>query len=360
MNSNIISELKTLKNILIYGTGEILSTTCKFLNEFGVLGDTISVKESDISDDKTIKELVAKINDTTNLIVATKMEYKAEIMKKLSSYNINNALFITSEVYFSLKSEYLNKCYRDNGNKLTMLSELTENSEKFIYNNYLKIFMVKCAKDKFLENKFDLPSWISPIQAGKYNANIQVADITDNIGDNISSRNSSYCELTAMYWIWKNTNYKYIGLCHYRRHFIINESGVAYIENSDIDVVLPVPSVCCGSVKDYYYRNHIPSHWDIMMNLLKEKHFEYYKTAKVVFDKDLYYACNMLIAKREVFDEYCSWLFEILFELEKLCEPQNDSYQSRYIGFLAERLTSLYFMHNRDKLKIVHAVKNFI
>ena len=68
----------------------------------------------------------------------------------------------------------------------------------------------------------------------------------------------------------------------------------------------------------------------------------------------------MLIARREVFEEYCSWMFEILFELEKICEPQSDSYNGRYIGFLAERLTSLYFMHNKDKLKIVHAEKNFI
>ncbi len=43
--------------------------------------------------------------------------------------------------------------------------------------------------------------------------------IGDNTGDNISFRNPNYCELTGLYWAWKNLKYDYIGLCHYRRYF---------------------------------------------------------------------------------------------------------------------------------------------
>ena len=41
----------------------------------------------------------------------------------------------------------------------------------------------------------------------------------DDKGDNISSKNSTYSELTGMYYGWKNIDTEYIGLVHYRRYF---------------------------------------------------------------------------------------------------------------------------------------------
>lgn len=55
----------------------------------------------------------------------------------------------------------------------------------------------------------------------------------DDTGDNISDKNRYYSECSALYWAWKNYdalgNPDYIGLMHYRRHFIFNDEY--YVNN---------------------------------------------------------------------------------------------------------------------------------
>ena len=59
-----------------------------------------------------------------------------------------------------------------------------------------------------------------PIQVGKALSSVDLGITGDDTGDNISGKNPSYCELTGLYWAWKNLkDTDVIGLCHYRRYF---------------------------------------------------------------------------------------------------------------------------------------------
>lgn len=47
--------------------------------------------------------------------------------------------------------------------------------------------------------------------------------LNDNTLDNISFKNKNYCELTGVYWLWKNSSdldSDPIGIVHYRRYFV--------------------------------------------------------------------------------------------------------------------------------------------
>ena len=68
-----------------------------------------------------------------------------------------------------------------------------------------------------------------PLHVGRANAE-DLGFLGDDTGDSISKLNPYYCELTGMYWIWKNYHEAdYIGICHYRR-YLINENDSIFTE----------------------------------------------------------------------------------------------------------------------------------
>ena len=192
-------------------------------------------------------------------------------------------------------------------------------------------------------------------RAGKDNLGF----LSDDTGDNISEKNSSYCELTGLYWIWKNSTADIIGLAHYRRYFSKWKFGKR-LERKDIeeilkdyDIILPKKSnVLFGSVyEDYDHWNHIKD-LDLCEDVIKEQCPEYLENYYNVVNGNTLYGFNMFIAKKELIDPYCEWVFPIIAEVEKRVDMTGyTDYHKRLYGFLTERLFDVWMDKQNLKVK---------
>lgn len=232
----------------------------------------------------------------------------------------------------------------------------------------MKIF-VCCHKEDFA---YSLPPYV-PIQVGKAVSGKDLGMTGDNTGDNISSKNSSYCELTALYWMWKNCpDVAYTGLCHYRRYFVKKSfnygtiyfapdlKGYHLLNEADIesdlkthDMILPNLLVLDTSIKNEYCIIH--SHLDYeQLKLAVEKTSPDYLDdfVHVMEHTNKHTPFNMFICRKELMDNYCEWLFPVLAEVEKHVDiSRYDAYQRRIFGFMAERMLAVFCAHNHLKVK---------
>ncbi|MGM9904989.1 DUF4422 domain-containing protein [Lactobacillus sp.] len=180
--------------------------------------------------------------------------------------------------------------------------------------------------------------------------------LRDNTGDNISEKNPYYCELTAMYWIWKNdSSSKYISIEHYRRFFMDPNALVpkvcpkekieGYLEKGKI--VLPSITKWHMSVGDIYRERHVGKDLDNVANIIAKEQPEYVADFNQVMNGRDQHGLNMMVLPKAIFDEYCEWLFNILFKLEKETDLSDRSkYQQRMYGFMSERLEDVWLKHN--------------
>ena len=226
------------------------------------------------------------------------------------------------------------------------------------------IYVVRSAVDAPLTTELSLKECEVYIQAGCALANSELVEVRcfDNIGDNISDKNRQMCELTALYWIWKNAGNSIIGLEHYRRRFILPDGWERVFSENMADVILPVPLFVNPSLKSNYFGRHEEMPWNVMLEEIGHIHgMECRKAAEDFFDNTgCYSPCNMLILRKEILDELCEWLFPVLFAVQDRCGILADNYQNRYPGFLSERLITFFFFMNRDKYKVLYADKSFL
>lgn len=175
--------------------------------------------------------------------------------------------------------------------------------------------------------------------------------VRDDSGDNIAGLNPYFCELTGAYWIWKNNSDGIKGLVHYRRFFVESQDsssgplGFDAIVNclSQFDCIVPTERALLQNVRNDYARHHVVRDIDLARDCLAAGRPEYLSAFDGCMAGRYIRPYNMIIARGEVFDEYCSWLFPILFYVFDRVElDKRDGYQKRAIGFLSERLLDVW------------------
>lgn len=225
-----------------------------------------------------------------------------------------------------------------------------------------RIYVASSVLDKPLRDFYELTGDEKMLQVGAAltQSRLFPGVLTDCEGENISRKNRQYCELTGLYWIWKHAKEDYVGLVHYRRHFRLPEDWVMRMENNRVSVLLPVPLYVAPDIAGNYRERHIASDWDYLMEYFKSELPDEYEDAKKLFAGNLYSPCNMLIARREVLDRLCVWLFPILDAVVAHGGEKEDAYMNRYPGFLSERLITYYFEMHRDEYRVAYADKNFL
>lgn len=231
----------------------------------------------------------------------------------------------------------------------------------------VSVYKAKFFKDKELSTPFFNPEYMHDLQVGTARTDVRVANLLDNQGDNISYKNGNYSELTGLYWIWKNRlatsesdEDEYVGLAHYRRMFDLSEDDLRRIKANDIDVLLPYPMPYEPCIEAHPKRYLKDVDWQALLTALEELQPEYADAFKNILKGEYMYNYNIVIARKEVLCDYCSWLFPILERTEELSVPKGCERADRYIGYMGEILETLYFVYNKYGLRIAHAGCRFL
>ena len=201
---------------------------------------------------------------------------------------------------------------------------------------------------------YDMPkdSIYLPVHVGAHGKE-SIGYQRDDEGENISQKNPAYCELTGIYWAWKNLKADYVGLAHYRRHFGKSRDKVLDKANAQkllqkADVIVPV--------KRKYYIENLYSHYvntlhadplDKTFEIIEQKYPRYYPAMQKLHTRTSAHMFNMFIMKKEHFDNYCQWLFDILGELEnRVDSTQYDTFHARFYGRVSELLLDVWLDTN--------------
>ena len=196
-----------------------------------------------------------------------------------------------------------------------------------------------------------------PLQVGAEGKE-SIGFATDNTGEHISEKNPTFCELTGLYWAWKNLEADYVGLCHYRRHFggkgkgeplerVLTEAEAQRLLEGK-DGILPK--------KRQYYIETLYSHYahtchveplDLAGEILREKYPAYLPAFDRLKRRRGAHMFNMMILRKDHLDAYCTWLFDLLFELERRVDAgEYDAFHARFFGRVSELMLDVWLEQN--------------
>lgn len=193
----------------------------------------------------------------------------------------------------------------------------------------------------------------------------------DDMDENISEKNPGFCELTGLYWAWKNLrDADVIGLVHYRRYFtaksvvyrhgheplrsVLTEGELAALL-LQYDILVPRKRVYGIETLYSHYGHTLDGYQlDAAMEIVRQDYSEYADYLEQAFRRRWGYMFNMMILRRTELDEYCKWLFDVLFQLEQRLTEEGylerlSAFERRLFGRVSEILFNAWVEKKRDE-----------
>jgi hypothetical protein len=214
------------------------------------------------------------------------------------------------------------------------------------------------------------------ILVGAYKHSDNFTFFRDDVGEHISNKNDTYCELTAMYWAWKNLDesHDYVGFFHYRRYLSFNKvrynrfipsweklssalfgwqsnkiinacnsHDIIALEKTDLKILFKNVSNN-ETMKKHLLKQHGSAILEELHRIIQNTTPEYKSAWELSLTETKTYFKNIFLMKRAFFNEYAEFLFKVLFALEESIKnnPTKFGNTSRIYGFIAERLFNVY------------------
>ena len=239
--------------------------------------------------------------------------------------------------------------------------------EKIAEKNFM-FFVVTHKKVAFTA----LPENYTVIHAGHINAAENFGDIADDTGDNISALNLYLNEITALYWLWKNTTCAYVGFVHYRRFFTTKPAQIFNAENiltadealkilADFDIIVDECRFGYVPLRDWKAMLSSRPLAERVINTIRkyiaDRQPEYLEAYDRVNNGFGTFCYEIFVTRRKVLDGYCKWLFSFLIDATKELldtteiADSDDPRTWRAISFVAEHLMGVWLIKNRLKIK---------
>ncbi len=365
----VVDELKKYDSFVIYGAQVIAYGAYRAIKELtgrvpecfavgnldGRLRDGLQGNLDEIEGIPV--KAIADVPLETFVVVGVTELVQKEVLPFLAEKGYRNVFSLTQHEEHKLMSAY----YDSLGLFPTLESLAGENEktpdwarcEQVAKDIDLIMYEVGNHRDNVLSGRPALKAYEHPIQAGAALSEKRIADILDNTGVNISSKNKMYCEMTASYWIWKNKTHGWKGIEHYRRHLLVRPE----LLGDKVDAVLPLPYMCYPN-ELYQFRRFISEDVkNALLTALEHVHSNEYQDYLRILNGHYQYTYNMVCARNDVFDEYCRWFFEITEYIETLGDKVPEIIETRALSYIAEVLTNIYFMSNPAGLRIYHVEK---
>jgi hypothetical protein len=342
----ILEELKEYNGFVIYGAQVVAYGAYRALKElYGLIPECFVVSSLENNppeiDGIAVRALDDVAQDLAVLVCVTEL-LQDEVVANLKTRGFRHYIRLTQDVEHALMGAYFEK-----GGRFRLADTHGKGDVDF------KLYEVKNHRDKPLAFHPDLKEYEVSIQAGADLTDERIADLTDNTGENISGKNKQYCEMSATYWVWKNTSNAWKGIEHYRRH-LLAEPGMLH---EDVDAIMPLPYICYPNTMAQFRRFVSEDVLQALLRALKDLHPDKYEEYYAILYGQYQYTYNLVAARADVFDAYCSWFFEITEHMETMADSVPEIGDTRALSYVAEVLTNLYFMYNGGRLNIRHVGK---